>query len=95
MSRYATSRVMWEVTRDRDLAARFQADPAAVLEGRSLDETERAALMAADVRALFELGIHPFVVYHFALRLEGRMSLPFMQNYLAQLKGLTVGNLET
>jgi protocatechuate 4,5-dioxygenase alpha chain len=95
MSHYATSRVMWEITRDRDLAEHFRADPVAVLEGRDLDDQERKALAARDIRGLFELGIHPFVLYHFALRLAGGWSVPFMQDYLAQLKGLTVGNLET
>ena len=95
MSHYATSRVMWEITRDRELAERFRADPAAVLDGWDLDDAERKALAAQDVRALFERGIHPFVVYHFALRLAGGISMAFMQDYLAQLKGLTVGNLET
>jgi protocatechuate 4,5-dioxygenase alpha chain len=89
------SRVMWEITRDRDLADRFKADSATVLDGRDLDDDERKALAAADLRALFELGAHPFVLYHFALRLAGGWSVPFMQDYLACLKGLTVGNLET
>lgn len=95
MSHYATSRVMWEIYRDRDLAAKFVADPAAVLDGRDLDDEERAALAAHDIRALFERGIHPFVVYHFALRLAGGVSMAFMQDYLGRLQGLTVGNLET
>ena len=95
MSHYATSRVMWEITRDRELAERFRADPAAVLDGRELDDPERKALAAHDLRALFELGVHPFVLYHFALRLAGGWSMPFMQDYLAQLQGLPVGNLET
>ena len=95
MSRYATGRVMWEITRDRELAQRFRADPAAVLDGWDLDDAERGAVAAHDLRALFGLGVHPFVLYHFALRLAGGWSMPFMQDYLAQLKGLTVGNLET
>lgn len=100
MSHYATSRILWEITRDRDLAERFRADPAAVLDGwvrrgGDLDEAERAALAGADLRTLFERGIHPFVLYHFALRLAGGWSPQFMDDYLAQLKGLTTGNLET
>ena len=95
MSHHAISRVMWEITRDRDLADRFKAEPATVLDGRDLDDDERKALVAADLRALFELGVHPFVLYHFALRLAGGWSVPFMQDYLALLQGLTVGNLET
>jgi protocatechuate 4,5-dioxygenase alpha chain len=86
---------MWEITRDRELADRFQADPATVLDGRDLDDDERAALADHDLRALFERGIHPFILYHFALRLAGGWSVPFMQDYLTRLKGLTVGDLET
>ena len=95
MRHYATSRAMWATTRDRELAERFRADPAAVLDGRDLDDRERAALAAGDIRGLFELGIHPFVLYHFALRLAGGWSVPFMQDYLGRLKGLNVGTLET
>jgi protocatechuate 4,5-dioxygenase alpha chain len=95
MSHYATSHVMWEITRDRDLAEQFRGDPAAVLDGRDLDDAERTALANHDLRGLFERGIHPFVLYHFALRLAGCWSPAFMQDYLAQLKGLTVANLET
>jgi hypothetical protein len=95
MSRYATSHVMWEITRERDLADRFRTDPAGVLEGRDLTAGEREALTNSDLRALFGFGIHPFVLYHFALRLAGGFSMPFMQEYLGKLQGLTVGNLET
>lgn len=95
MSRYATSRVMWEITRERDLAEKFRTEPAAVLDGRDLTAEEREALTKTDLRALMGFDIHPFVVYHFALRLAGGFSMPFMQDYLGQLQGLTVGNLET
>jgi Aromatic-ring-opening dioxygenase LigAB, LigA subunit len=95
MSLYAVSRLMFDVTRDRDLAAQFEVAPATVLDGRDLSEAERTALASADLRALFELGTHPFVLYHFALRLAGGFSMPFMQQYLTQLQGLTVGDLET
>jgi hypothetical protein len=95
MSQYVTSRLMWEVTRDRDLAARYVADPASVLEGLDLTDAEREALIAQDIRALFQLGLHPFIVYHYALRLAGGNSFEFMMDYLGKLEGLTVGNLET
>ena len=95
MSFYATSRVMWEIARDRQLADRFREDPDAVLAGRDLTDDERNALRAADNRRLFQMGIHPFVLYHFALRLAGGVSMPFMQGYVASLQGLRVGSLET
>jgi hypothetical protein len=95
MSHYGISKVMWEIYKDRDLAERFGTDPAAVLDGRDLQDDEREALASQDLRALFELGMHPFVVYHFALRMAGGASMEFMQDYLARVKGQTVGNLET
>ncbi|MBA2946844.1 hypothetical protein [Streptomyces himalayensis] len=95
MSLYATSRAMWKITREKELAERFQADPEAVLAGLDLTDVERKALAESNVRALFELGVHPFVLYHFALRLAGGFSMPFIQQYLGQLQGLTVGDLET
>lgn len=95
MSHYATSRVLWEVARDGSLAELLRTDPAAVLDSRDLESKERKALAAGDIRALFELGAHPFLLYHFALRLAGGWSLPFMQDYLGKLQGLSVGDLET
>ncbi len=95
MSRYATNRVLWEVAADGDLAQQLQSEPQAALAGRDLTEEERTALAKADVRALFLLGVHPFLLYNFALRLNGGFSLPFMQAYLEQLKGLELGDLET
>ena len=95
MSLYTTSRAMWEITREKELATRFQADPEAVLDGLDLTDVEHKALATNDIRALFELGIHPFVLYHFALRLAGGFSLSFIQQYLGELQGLTVGDLET
>ena len=95
MSRYITARAMWEITGDRDLATMFRADPGAVLGGLDLTEDERVALATGDLRALFQLGIHPFVLYNFALRLAGGFSMPFIEQYLGQLRGLTVGDLET
>lgn len=95
MSKYATNRVLWEVAADRDLAQRLQDDPAAALAGRDLTDQERDALAGADVRSLFQLGVHPFLLYNFALRLNGGFSMEWMASYLEQLKGLEVGDLET
>jgi hypothetical protein len=44
---------------DRDLRARFEADPAAVLNDEPLQPEERALLDAGDFGALGQLGMHP------------------------------------
>ncbi len=95
MSHYATSLLMWNVARDKDLAERFQAAPDSVLADYDLTDAEREVLREQDIRELFVMGTHPFVLYHFALRLEGAVSMPFMRSYVAKLQGLNVGNLET
>jgi Aromatic-ring-opening dioxygenase LigAB, LigA subunit len=95
LSKYATNRVLWEAAADPVLAQQVLEDPDAALAGRDLTDEERAALGKADIRGLFQLGVHPFLLYNFALRLAGGFSMPFVQSYLAQLEGLELGDLDT
>ena len=95
MSKYATNRVLWEVAANPVLAQQIQEDPETALAGRDLSDEERTALGQADIRGLFQLGVHPFLLYNFALRLAGGFSMPFVQSYLAQLEGLELGDLDT
>ena len=95
MRREATNPGLWEGAADPILAQPIQEDPETALAGRDLSDEERAALGKADVRALFQLGVHPFLLYNFALRLAGGFSMPFVQSYLAQLEGLELGDLTT
>ena len=95
MSKYATNRVLWEAAAHPTLAQDIQQDPDTALAGRDLTDEERTALGKADIRGLFQLGVHPFLLYNFALRLAGGFSMPFVQNYLAQLEGLELSDLET
>lgn len=95
MSRYETDKVLWDVYRDAAIARDFTADPHAFLDGRDLTAGERAALAARDVRALMAGGAHPFLVYNFALRLEGAFSIPFVVAYVRRLDGLTLGDITT
>jgi Aromatic-ring-opening dioxygenase LigAB, LigA subunit len=95
MSKYATNRMLWEAAADPKLAQRLRENPDAALAGRELTGAERAALANADVRQLFQLGVHPFLLWNFALQLNGGFTLPFAQSYVDQLKGLTVTDLVT
>lgn len=95
MSRYALNRTMWEAASDPGLAQRLTAQPEVALAGRDLTEDEWAALSKADVRQIFRLGGHPFLLWNFALQLNGGFTLPFAQSYVAQLDGLSVTDLET
>jgi protocatechuate 4,5-dioxygenase alpha chain len=95
MSKYATNRVLWEAAAKPGLAQQIQQDPQTALVERDLTDEERTALGKADVRALFVLGVHPFLLYNYALQLAGGFSMPFVQNYVAQLEGLELSDLET
>jgi hypothetical protein len=95
MTKYATNRVLWEAAANPALAQQIQEDPGTALAGRDLTDEERTALSKADIRGLFQLGVHPFLLYNFALRLAGGFSMQFVQSYLAQLEGLELSDLET
>lgn len=95
MSRYATNKALWAATADADLARRIREDPTTALGGWDLTDDERSALAKTDVRGLFLLGVHPFLLYNYALRQAGGFSMPFLESYLGQLDGLQTGELET
>ncbi len=95
MSRYQVNRVLWEVARRADVAEAFAANPGGVLTGRELEPNERAALERADIRAIFLLGAHPFLLYSFALRVRGSWSFQFMVDYVAQIEDLDLIDITT
>ena len=79
---------MWEITRDR--ISQRSSSPGRRPRRPGPDVAERKAL-EGPTSGLFQFGIHPFVLYHFALRLAGGLSLHFMRDYLGRLQGLTQG----
>ena len=95
MTRYAVDKILWTYGRDAEYRARFNENPAAAIAGDELNESERSALVAKDFRAIFSLGAHPFLIYSFAIQLNGGWSFPFMLDYGERLKGLELGDIET
>jgi protocatechuate 4,5-dioxygenase alpha chain len=95
VSRYEVNKVLWQVYRDPATARAFTTGPHTVLDGRDLTADERTALAEHDVRALVAGGAHPFLVYNFALRLEGAFSIPFAVAYVKRLEGLSLGDITT
>lgn len=61
---------------DAALRAEFDADPAAVLDRYPLAPEERAAIDAADFRALYDLGLHPYLGGQFARLMYGNAAGP-------------------
>lgn len=95
MTRYALDKVLWNYARDPEFKARFDADPASAIDGLELSGTERAALASRDVRSIFQLGAHPFLLYSFAIASDGGWSMDMMKDYVARLQGLKLGDIET
>lgn len=95
MSRYQLDKVLWEYAREPAFKSRFDADPLAAITSRTLTQAERDALGARDLRAIFVLGAHPFLLYSFAIALNGGWSFDMMREYVAKLEGLELGDIET
>ncbi len=95
MTRYAVDKVLWKVAKDPDFGAAFFEDSAASIQGYELDTAEYDALIGQNIRAMFQLGAHPFLLYSFAIARNGGWSAEFMREYVDDLKGLTLGDIET
>jgi hypothetical protein len=95
MSRYDLDKALWNYAREPDFKAQFDADAASAVAARSLSDAERSALTRRDIRAIFELGAHPFLLYSFAIASNGGWSMEMMNDYVAQLDGLKPGDIET
>lgn len=95
MSRYAMNKVLWTYGRDPEYHSSFDRDPTTTLASEDIDAAERGALIGRDIRALFSLGAHPFLVYSFAIQVNGGWSYPFMLDYVERLRGLELCNIET
>jgi hypothetical protein len=88
-------RALWEVHRHPERAAEFAADPDGYLAGFDLTDEQRRALRERDLRAIFLLRAHPFLLYSFALRLGGGFSLELTARYLDRIGDLDLQDIET
>jgi protocatechuate 4,5-dioxygenase alpha chain len=59
-----------------DLRAEFEADQAAVLDRYPLRPEERAAIDGADFRALYDMGLHPYLGGQLARLMYGNAAGP-------------------
>lgn len=95
MSKYGMDKALWHIHRDLMAYEAYKSDAAAFASAYDLTPDEREALISGDIRALFACGAHPFLVYSYAIRMEGSWSFPFMQRYVAKLEGLNLVDIET
>jgi hypothetical protein len=62
MSRYQVDKLLRDLRRDEDLAARFRTAIDPVLDGYKLDSSERELLKRWDVRELYDRGVNPLLL---------------------------------
>lgn len=56
-----THELIQDLKWDAELRARFEADPASVLDTYPLAPDERAAIDSGDFRTLYDMGLHPYL----------------------------------
>lgn len=67
MSRYAINKFVWDIQYPEP-RARYEADPEGVLARYELTPEEVAAVRARGIRALWLLGVNPYLLRFFQLR---------------------------
>ena len=64
MSTFAVNKLCRDASRDPAFRDALKGDPKSAMASLALTEQERAALIAGDVKALFEQGAHPYLLSH-------------------------------
>jgi hypothetical protein len=62
MSQYQVSKLMRDITRDKELARLCRTEFSAISGNYNLEETEQDAIRNWNVRALFDMGINPLLL---------------------------------
>jgi hypothetical protein len=81
MSRYQVDKLLRDLRREPELAARFRNDVEAVLDRYQIDPVERDLLKRWEVRELYDRGINPLLL----LLAHGPAAGKSMQEYAAAM----------
>ena len=66
-----TNRLVFDVRREPALLARFHGDLAGLMREYGLSEAEERAFVAVDLRALADMGVHPYFLPQIARLFKG------------------------
>jgi hypothetical protein len=66
MSLYYIQKLLYQLNRDADFRARFEADKVAALRGFELTDEEQRAILGPDIGLLYVLGVNGQLLMHFA-----------------------------
>lgn len=75
------------IVMDRSVAYAFRDGDVSVLDGFALEPAERAALEDKDFAAMYEMGVHPVLLFHLSALLFPRTH--YVKHVVPQLQGLT------
>ena len=81
MSRYQIDKLLRDLRRDQELAARFRTDIETVLDRYKLDAEERELLRRWEIRTLYDRGVNPLLL----LLAHGPAVGKSMQEYAAAM----------
>ena len=84
MSVYAINKLLYRVEREEAYRKRIQTNLDEVMSEVPLSKEEREALTRGDVRKLFDMGVHPFLLNH--MPRHGLFGVN-RQNYLPRIRG--------
>jgi hypothetical protein len=62
MSRYQVDKLLRDIRRDTQLAAKFRKDADGVLDNYGLEAEERALLKQWEIRKLYDRGVNPLLL---------------------------------
>jgi hypothetical protein len=88
MTRYQADKILKEVVLDDAAAQAYRSDRAAYLEGRDLTDAEREALMAFDYVSLYSMGVHPFLLNGFVMKVWPGDRQTAQREYLGAIANL-------
>jgi Aromatic-ring-opening dioxygenase LigAB, LigA subunit len=83
MSVYQVNRILYRIEMEQAFQDKVRANPAEVVAGADLSDTERTALINGDVGTLFLMGAHPFLLM--ALSRHGIFGVT-RENYLPRIR---------
>lgn len=79
MSRYQIDKLLRDLRRDDELAARFRTEPEAVMDHYKLEAEERDLLKHWELRKLYDYGVNPLLL----LLAHGPAAGRSMRDYIA------------
>ena len=111
MSSYTVNKLLWHIDRDDDTLDAYKSDPEAFVadwerstlsprppypDGGILSTEEKDAFARMDASALYSLGAHPYLLWHYvrAVLLEGDMTVDELSAaFKTSIRGKTPPNL--